>query len=423
MMIQYPPQLLASARRAGIKLDSTFTVDPTEALDWLSRQMNGEQSFGARGKPDIFQVRQLESKDSMTSAVKSARAIIARPDGGNIIKATTAMAALGDQAAQRGLGTLRIAAQIDARKSPFGWNPIEQIFGSTKKEIQKKLDAAAVAKGIQPVQLPPLSITDVNWKKTADGLTKGLQAAGVVLTFVIPPAGIALTGAMAAADAVLSDPNVAKVQGVINDTKALAQLGDESARKGYEVLENVNRVRTELGVGPGELAIKYDGPVNLAEFTAELTLAQLDALKVAAGMESEAQKAERLAAETKAAADKARHDERQAQIAVDDAKRKAEYEKVRQAALPVSQASVDRLFAQADAGLQLRTAVPIDDTHYMVRQAKALKAAREVAEQREKLAADAARKQRAAADAAKRAAASIPVVKPGWFARLIDWLF
>lgn len=424
LTIQYPPQLLSVARRRGIKLPAMFTVDPTDAIDYISQQMNGDRSFGMVTAPDAFTVRVLNDSKSIKDAVAQASRILANPNAGETIKATTAMAALGDENAQRGLGTLRITAQLENRKSPFGWNPVEALFNPIKKETERKLNAAAAAKGMPPVTFPVLGFDDINWKKTADGLAKGLKVAGVVLTFVVPPAGIALTGAMAAADAVLSDPNVKKVQDVVDNTKALASLGDESARKGAEVLRYVDGVRRELQATPGQLAIEYEGEVNLSEFTAELSLPQLDALRVAAGMESEAGKAERLAYEAARAAELARLEEHKRAAEASRAEREASLAAVAPNALRVDKATADRFFARIDGSTQqMRAASPIEKNAYMMQLLKEATAARKAAESKAKLTADAARRQREAANAARRAAASVPVVKPlGWFTRLLGWL-
>ena len=343
----------------------------------------------------------------------------------------------------------------------FGWNPIESLFSPVKRKLQTRLDAAAIAKGMTPVRIPTLSYDDIDWKRTAQGLARGIKAGGVVLTFIVPPAGIAITGAMMAADKALSELPTEEAQELIDNTKALAALGDDAAKQGVAVLDTVERVRAEVGAVQGQLAVDNPG-VAVPNLIANVTQGHIDSLAAAAGATSEAGIAKRAADAALAVAAAAAEAKKKAEIAKLEAKKKlaaieyeinaAKFDAIKSSVPSVltsarAQDAAARLFARADAeGPQFRTAAPISASSatgialgLQTGQLKA-KTAADAAAKKEAEAAAAEKKAKAAAakaaeEAKKRATAALnaknavtklpsvtATVGDSWWSRVIDWL-
>lgn len=100
-------------------------------------------------------------------------------------------------------------------------------------------------------------------KKIAKGVGKGIGSVGKVVgkvasvgVFAIPGIGPIAGGALQAADKLLGGKKGSKVnQAIINNTKALAALGDPAAIRGAQALATVSQIRTQNNTPPGKSVI------------------------------------------------------------------------------------------------------------------------------------------------------------------------
>lgn len=97
---------------------------------------------------------------------------------------------------------------------------------------------------------------------------------GQVVAFGIRSPRITPKAAMAAADRLLGDPKIANAQAVVRNTKALAALGDASAKRGLVVLQAVGNIRAAKKTPPGTQAVPT-GAAPIRAVTIKRTPAQV----------------------------------------------------------------------------------------------------------------------------------------------------
>lgn len=142
-------------------------------------------------------------------------------------------------------------------------------LGSMVKKMAqapKKIVSAAIKKA------PP---------KVAGGAVK--VKAPVTVAFGIKSSAMPMQKAMAAADKLLRDPNIANAKTVVKNTQALAALGDPAAKRGIITLQAVSAIRTQKNAKPGQAVIPTAAPAART-VTVQKTTAQVKrmATKVAA---------------------------------------------------------------------------------------------------------------------------------------------
>ena len=105
---------------------------------------------------------------------------------------------------------------------------------------------------------------------------------GAIASFAIPGVGplvgTSAMAALAAGDKLLGDPKVKSAAKVVSNTKAMAALGNQSAKRGAMVLAAVQKIRTAKKVPIGKSAIPYVGTINPKKYTQKTTQSQAYAL-------------------------------------------------------------------------------------------------------------------------------------------------
>lgn len=181
--IQTPKALIDIAKKYGVDLDSTIKYDAEGALKAVSAYFNGESdadSFGAEADADFgfgFKMPKLKSVVKKVAAKASAKVKVAAPrkpvltfsvssklkplqalgaadkllgstsitNRPQVIKATQALAALGNKDAIRGLATIATVAQIRAKaKTPPGKKAIPNAPQVPVKKVSKPVSKAKV---------------------------------------------------------------------------------------------------------------------------------------------------------------------------------------------------------------------------------------------------------------------------------------
>lgn len=101
-------------------------------------------------------------------------------------------------------------------------------------------------------------------ERTVKVVASVVKTAAPLAAFLIPGIGPIVGGAamaaMAAGDKVLSDPNVKQAADVIKNTRALASMGDEAAKRGVAVLDAVAQVRKKVALPAGQALVKIQTP-------------------------------------------------------------------------------------------------------------------------------------------------------------------
>lgn len=114
-------------------------------------------------------------------------------------------------------------------------------------------------------------------RKAGAGAIKGIGKVaktavkvGAVASFVVPGVGPLVGGsalaAMGAADKLLGGTKKKQAAKIVSNTKAMAALGDQDARRGVAVLATVAQIRKQKGVKPGKKAIPTPRPVRTQRF-------------------------------------------------------------------------------------------------------------------------------------------------------------
>lgn len=135
-----------------------------------------------------------------------------------------------------------------------------------KKVTPKKVNKQLAKKGIDLAKAK----VKVDVKKTAQGLAKYTGKAAAVASFVVPGAGPLIGGpalaAMQAADKVLGGSGIKQAAKIVNNTKALAALGDTGARRGAAVLATVSQIRAKKQTPIGKKAVPAPVPPKISRY-------------------------------------------------------------------------------------------------------------------------------------------------------------
>lgn len=243
MKLPYPEGLAEGAAQFGIELKSHATIDPTSGFRRWAR-FHGESIFGVEARTADFLGG---SKTPITLNVKApVRNTVTAPSGG-IRLSTNDVTGLGARS------TAANRAALGLRAVPAKAPAITGAYASMLSAVDRARKAVVPAQ--PPARTPPARAP----MKLGDPIFPSFVIPGK--TRLPKPAAAA---ALASADKLLSDPRIQNAAEVIDNTKALAALGDEDARRGAAVLEAVASARQSAGTAPGQPLIPIDTPEQLA---------------------------------------------------------------------------------------------------------------------------------------------------------------
>lgn len=254
MKLPYPDGLKEGAAQFGIELKSHATIDPTSGFRRWAR-FHGESIFGQEARTADFLGG---SKKPIVMNVKappltmsSAKLIPMQP----VIK-----------------------TQPLAKKAPTVAELKKK--NTTAKVLSEplKIDTAAARAGLglAPVATKGTYPATTGTRPATPGSTGMYVAEPVITSFAVPgttklppPAAAA---ALASADRLLSDPKVTNAAEVIDNTKALAALGNSDAQRGASVIEAVANARQDAGTPPGQPLIPVTTPEQFAMVEAAIPM-------------------------------------------------------------------------------------------------------------------------------------------------------
>ncbi len=268
--VEYPAALVEEARKLGVELGSGEDYDPSEALETLGEEIvrvNGDTTpvkwnddpddpFAGDPFEDAafggFSFKKL-GRGIIKGVKKVARnPIVQIMNPALAISAHTTNKALGGKAVIKGpLGKV-----VDAGTAGV----MKVVPGGAMGELGKKFGSA----------LPKTAVA------TARAVSKTVTKNGVV-SFGIKSPTLNVKSAMAAADKLLGDPKVGNAALVVRNTKALAALGDPSAKRGLAVLNSVATIRKAKKVPPGKSAVPK-APIPKAAVIQKTTPAKVTAM-------------------------------------------------------------------------------------------------------------------------------------------------
>lgn len=254
--IEYPDALIEEARKYGVQLGSGDEYDPSDALETLGAELQETASMNGdvgrlRFAGDLEEMLD-ESADFGFSFKKLGRGIgrglkkIVKNPVVQVLNPAAAIAVHTSSKALGGKGTIRgpIGKVVDAGTSVvmsranvasvIGKNPLSQLGKSVAKQV----------KSVAPYVPPQVAQSAV--KKT-------ITPTGVISFGIKPTANI--KSAMSAADRLLGDRKIANSALVVRNTKALAALGDPSAKRGLAVLNAVGTIRAAKKIPAGKPAV------------------------------------------------------------------------------------------------------------------------------------------------------------------------
>lgn len=181
----------------------------------------------------------------------------------------------------------KVAQQLNGAETTFGAEDAEfggffltKLLKHPVKKVSAKLQKkapqhAAVAKKLGQAS-PKIDV-----KKSATGAIKIAGKAAAIASFAVPGVGPLVGGpalaAMQAADKLLGDPKVKNAAQLVSNTKALAALGNQPARRGAAVLGAVAQIRADKNAKPGQ-AVLPPGPVNTRVYAQAVPRTQVKAL-------------------------------------------------------------------------------------------------------------------------------------------------
>jgi len=237
--VEYPQALVDEVRKLGVQLGTGEEYDPSDALQTLGEEVQAVSSMHG----DVSPIRMAGEADfGGFSFKKLGRGIGKIAKGatkgvGKVVNNKVFQYAVPGVAAMAGKGPM-----VELGKK-FAPKPLQKPL-SLGASINARIVDTVTGKRKLP-KLTPKAVTQA--------VAKTVSAAGVT-SFGIP-ANANIKAAMSSADRLLGDSKVNNAAAVVRNTKALAALGDASAKRGLAVLNAVATVRTAKKTPPGKAAV------------------------------------------------------------------------------------------------------------------------------------------------------------------------
>lgn len=286
--IEYPSAVIKAAQELGVELGSGEDYDPSEALETLGAELQLQVQAHIHGDltpvrwgdnpDDPFAYEDLaEYSDFGFSLKKLSRGIKKAARGvvkvaGKVVNNPIVGLALPMVPAAIGKGPM---VELGKKFAPA---PIAKALSVGQKAITGglktvgKLTGVSAAKKPAVAHLPASPVSKITAQAINSAIKKTVTPAGIV-SFGVPSTGN-VKAAMSQADRLLGDPKVNNAALVVRNTKALAALGDPSAKRGLSVLNAVATIRVAKKTVPGKAAVpqlKIKTPVVQKTTPAKIT--------------------------------------------------------------------------------------------------------------------------------------------------------
>lgn len=259
MKLPYPDGLKEGAAQFGIELKSHATIDPTSGFRRWAR-FHGESIFGQEArtadflggskKPIVMNVKAPPLTMSSAKLIPMQPVIKTQP----LAKKAPTVAELKKKNTTAKVLSEPLKIDTAAARAGLGLAPVNSTY------IPQPMPGGVGGKGTYPVTSGTRSTY----------IPEALPSFAVPGTAKLPPPAAA--AALASADRLLSDPNVTNAAEVIDNTKALAALGDSNAQRGASVIEAVANARQDAGTPPGQPLIPVTTPEQLAMVEAAIPM-------------------------------------------------------------------------------------------------------------------------------------------------------